>query len=119
MHLSFKEWFEEELQKDILKEDAMGQIDQLGKKFWQGLVNAITGKLGGLFGKDTSQPPPKPTPSPAPGTVPNETPAEKAKKLRDAKAMGDEIVKVVVPAVSKAAAPDNQEKSNPQTPTAK
>jgi hypothetical protein len=107
MHLSFKEWFEVELQKDILKEDAMGQIDQLGKKFWQGLVKAITGTVGKIFGKDSSQPPPKPTPAPAPGTVTKKTPAQIAQDKQTAQDMGKEIAATVVPLVSKAATPPN------------
>jgi hypothetical protein len=106
MQLSFKEWFEVELQKDILKEDAMGQIDQLGKKFWQGLVNAVTGTVGKLFGKDSSQPPPPPTPPKAPGVTPK-TPAEKAADDKNAKMIADKIAATVVPLVSKAATPPN------------
>jgi hypothetical protein len=113
MHLSFKEWFEVELQKDILKEDAMGQIDQLGKKFWQGLVNAITGTVGKIFGKDSSQPPPKPTPAPAPGTVTKKTPAEESKDKETVKKMGDQLTNQLVPAITSAM------KSNNTQPTAK
>lgn len=115
MHLSFKEWFEVELQKDILKEDAMGQIDQLGKKFWQGLVNAVTGTVGKLFGKDSSQPPPPPTPPKAPGVTP-ETPAEKAANDKKATAFADKVTGILLPKISDAA---KKATPNPQTPPAK
>jgi hypothetical protein len=49
MEMKFKEWFESEFDRDL--NENIGQLDQLGKKFWGGLVNAIKGSVAGMFGK--------------------------------------------------------------------